>query len=87
MISVTASSGASRSGSRPAFSARTGLTPAAYALLGQRTFEAIGARVKPGETVVCFGDSLTFGASVKGAGTAEGETYPAALKRCFDARR
>ena len=63
------------------------LTPAAYALLGQRTFEAIGARVKPGETVVCFGDSLTFGASVKGAGTAEGETYPAALKRCFDARR
>jgi lysophospholipase L1-like esterase len=63
------------------------LTPAAYALLGQRTFEAIGPRVKPGETVVCFGDSLTFGANVQGAGTATGETYPAALQRAFDARR
>lgn len=62
------------------------LTPAAYALLGERVFEVIGDRVRPGETVVCFGDSLTFGANVKGAGTAEGETYPAALKRCFDAR-
>lgn len=63
------------------------LTPAAYALLGQNVFETIGSRVKAGETVVCFGDSLTFGAGVKGAGTAAGETYPAALQRGFDARR
>lgn len=63
------------------------LTPAAYARLGQSVFEAIGSRVKAGETVVCFGDSLTFGSGVKGAGTADGETYPAALQRSFDARR
>lgn len=63
------------------------LTAAAYALLGKRAFEVVGGSVKGGETVVCFGDSLTFGAGVKGAGTAEGETYPAALQRCFDARR
>ena len=60
------------------------LTPAAYALLGQCAFNVMGDRVGPGETVVCFGDSLTFGVNVKGAGTAEGETYPAALQRCFD---
>lgn len=63
------------------------LTPAAYALLGQRVFEVIGERVKPGDTVVCFGDSLTFGANVKGAGTVTGETYPAALQSCFGRRR
>lgn len=63
------------------------LTPAAYALLGRRAFEVIGARAKSGETVVCFGDSITFGASVKGAGTVDGETYPAALQRCFDGRK
>lgn len=63
------------------------LTAEAYALLGRRVFEVIGGGVKAGETVVCFGDSLTFGAGVKGAGTASGETYPAALQRGFDARR
>jgi lysophospholipase L1-like esterase len=62
------------------------LTPAAYALFGQRAFEVIGGRVKPGDTVVCFGDSLTFGAGVKGAGTVTGETYPAVLQSCFDRR-
>jgi len=29
---------------------------------------------------------LTFGAGVKGAGTAAGETYPAALQQGFDQR-
>ncbi len=60
------------------------LTPAAYAQLGRLAHEALASHVRPGETVVCFGDSLTFGASVKGAGTATGETYPAALQRRFE---
>lgn len=30
--------------------------------------------------IVCFGDSITFGAGVKGAGTVQGETYPAILR-------
>jgi lysophospholipase L1-like esterase len=62
------------------------LTPAGYQLLGEAVFEAIGDRVAPGETVVCFGDSLTYGVRVEGAGTVTGETYPAVLQRCFDQR-
>ena len=42
--------------------------------------------VKAGDTVVCFGDSLTFGSGVKGAGTTEGEAYPAVLRRLFEQR-
>jgi lysophospholipase L1-like esterase len=30
--------------------------------------------------IVCFGDSMTYGAFMAGAGTAEGNTYPAFLK-------
>jgi lysophospholipase L1-like esterase len=60
------------------------LTPAAYTLLGQAVFETLKHRVAPGDTVVCFGDSLTFGARVTGAGTASGETYPAILQACFN---
>ncbi len=63
------------------------LTATAYQLLGKRVFEVLGGRVKTGETVVCFGDSITFGAGVKGAGTVTGETYPAVLQRCFDLRQ
>lgn len=36
--------------------------------------------IKKGDTVVCFGDSITKGAKVKGSGTASGETYPAYLQ-------
>jgi lysophospholipase L1-like esterase len=41
------------------------LTAQAQALLGRCVFEAVGAGVKAGETVVCFGDSLTFGSGAK----------------------
>lgn len=37
------------------------------------------SKIKHGDVVVCFGDSLTFGAGMKGAGTATGDTYPAHL--------
>ena len=63
------------------------LTPAAYALLGRLAFTAVCERVRPGETLVCFGDSLTFGAGAKGAGTVTGASYPAVLQRCFDERK
>ncbi|HWL52137.1 MAG TPA: GDSL-type esterase/lipase family protein [Chthoniobacteraceae bacterium] len=36
-------------------------------------------QLAPGAVVVCFGDSITFGTGMKGAGTATGETYPARL--------
>ncbi len=62
------------------------LTAPGQVLLGQCVFEAVGASVKAGDTVVCFGDSLTFGSGVKGAGTTEGEAYPAVLRRLFEQR-
>jgi len=38
--------------------------------------------------VVCFGDSITYGAGMKGAGTAavDAETYPAKLARLLDGK-
>ena len=36
-------------------------------------------RIKPGDVVVCFGDSITYGAHMKGAGGIHGDTYPAWL--------
>ncbi len=41
-------------------------------------------KIKPGDVVVCFGDSLTFGANMKGAGTATGDTYPAHLSEILN---
>ena len=55
------------------------LTPEGYRLLAQTVYEVIHERVKPGETVVCLGDSLTFGSGMQGEGTATGQTYPARL--------
>ncbi|MCF6175244.1 MAG: GDSL-type esterase/lipase family protein [Victivallaceae bacterium] len=36
-------------------------------------------KIKPGDVVVCFGDSITYGAHIKGGGTITGATYPAWL--------
>ncbi len=57
------------------------LTPEGYEVLSGLVATQLKGKVKPGETVVCLGDSLTQGAHVKGAGTSEGETYPARLKK------
>jgi lysophospholipase L1-like esterase len=54
-------------------------TPAGYKVMAKLIADTLGDAVKPGDRVVCFGDSITFGAHVKGAGTATGETYPARL--------
>ncbi|WP_266202725.1 SGNH/GDSL hydrolase family protein [Pontibacter kalidii] len=32
------------------------------------------------QKIICFGDSMTYGSYMTGAGTAEGDTYPAVLK-------
>ena len=54
-------------------------TAAGYALLAEAVTGALAGKIKPGQRIVCFGDSLTFGAGAKGAGTIEGDTYPAKL--------
>lgn len=38
----------------------------------------------PGKKVVCYGDSLTFGANLAGAGTVTGENYPSYLWKIWN---
>ena len=56
------------------------LTADGNRLLAEDAAEKLKSVIKPGNTVVCFGDSITFGANLKGAGTVTGETYPAHLQ-------
>ena len=60
------------------------LTAPAYEKLGVQAFDVLKEHTRPGDKVVCFGDSLTYGGAVKGEGTSTGETYPAVLQLCFD---
>ena len=47
---------------------------------GYRALAAeIAKNFVPGKKVVCYGDSLTFGANLPGAGTVTGENYPSYL--------
>lgn len=40
--------------------------------------------LKKNRKIICFGDSMTYGSFMKGAGTVEGETYPAALRELIE---
>ncbi len=54
-------------------------TPAGYRRLAEMVFQAIRTNKINARRIVCLGDSITYGISVKGAGTAEGDTYPGQL--------
>lgn len=55
-------------------------TPAGYQVMARKVAETMRLHdLAAKRRIVCFGDSITFGAHVKGAGTATGETYPAQL--------
>ena len=54
-------------------------TPEGYRLISNLFLPYFKGRVKPGETIVCFGDSITYGANVTGAGGVTGDTYPVRL--------
>ena len=56
------------------------LTPLGYKALAECFFNVVAGEIKAKATIVCLGDSVTWGARVKGAGTTTGETYPACLK-------
>lgn len=57
------------------------LNPPGNELLASSFYEMISGDLRDGQTIVCLGDSVTFGARNQGAGTAEGTTYPAYLRR------
>ncbi|MBI4976964.1 MAG: hypothetical protein HZC28_05745 [Spirochaetes bacterium] len=59
-------------------------TPEGYRAVAESAFAVVRELVKKGDTVVCLGDSLTFGAGAKGAGAVDGETYPAVLFRLLN---
>lgn len=56
------------------------LTPAGNRLLAQTFYAAIAPQLRGSATIVCCGDSLTYGYQNAGAGSADGETYPAQLR-------
>lgn len=55
------------------------LTADGYKIFGGLICDVLGSRVKTGDRVVCLGDSITYGAHMRGAGTIFGDTYPAWL--------
>lgn len=59
-------------------------TSEGYDVIAQGVYEVLkAAKWQDAGTIICFGDSITFGASMKGAGTADADaqTYPAKLAR------
>ncbi|MNY53777.1 GDSL-like Lipase/Acylhydrolase [compost metagenome] len=40
--------------------------------------------LKRGKKIICFGDSITYGAYMSGEGTSNGDTYPAFLSRLIN---
>lgn len=56
------------------------LTGPGARMLGESVAAILSGQVKPGDTVLCLGDSLTYGAGLPGAGTSTGSTYPAWLE-------
>lgn len=64
-------------------SSRDGVHPTrdGYRVIATAAFLAIESLQKKPQRVLCFGDSITFGAGMQGAGTATGDTYPGMLAR------
>lgn len=56
-------------------------TAAGYQLIAKSIYTFLKDKDKNYQKIICFGDSITFGAYVRGEGTTRGETYPAVLKR------
>ena len=54
-------------------------TAEGYLMLAEIISQIISENKLPWKKIVCIGDSITYGASMKGAGTATGDTYPAKL--------
>lgn len=53
-------------------------------MIGKAVAECVKALGMDGGTITCLGDSITFGGGLRGAGTAEGETYPAVVMRLLN---
>ncbi len=56
------------------------LTPEGYRKLAEMVFQKIRTNKINARRIVCLGNSITYGVSVNGAGTASGDTYPGQLQ-------
>jgi lysophospholipase L1-like esterase len=56
-------------------------TAAGYKLIAESVFKFLKKRDKHYQRIICYGDSITFGAYARGEGSTRGKTYPAVLKR------
>ncbi|MCX7825527.1 MAG: neutral/alkaline non-lysosomal ceramidase N-terminal domain-containing protein [Verrucomicrobiae bacterium] len=57
------------------------LGPDGNRLLARCFLDAVGGQLTGKENIVCFGDSVTYGAGSNSAATAEGDTYPTFLRQ------
>jgi len=62
------------------------LTPTGYQLVAKKLFEFLKQtdNTGDGKKIVCFGDNITYGSHMKGAGTSTGNTYPALLSKLIE---
>ena len=60
------------------------LTGAGYGLLASTFFHAILPAPQLGDSIVCFGDSLTYGVPLRSADHDSDQTYPAQLERMLN---
>jgi len=63
-------------------------TAQGYELIGKYFAQQLKEKklLKRKMLILCFGDSITYGAFMEGKGTAEGNTYPAVLLRSLSGR-
>lgn len=63
-------------------------TAAGYRFMAEHLYAYLKAHrlLRRHHRILCFGDSITYGAFMDGAGTDTGDTYPAGLKRLLDHR-
>lgn len=57
-------------------------TKQGYEFIAKTVFNYLKKKrlLKKNRRIVCFGDSITYGSFMQGAGTSEGDTYPARLR-------
>ena len=70
----------------PNFGINDGVHPTAigYKIIGTAVYQAIINTEPKVSSIVCFGDSITFGYKMTGQGTIKGDSYPAVLNRMLN---
>lgn len=62
-------------------------TPRGYHVIAESIFSFLKEEGRSYNKIICFGDSITFGAFALGQGTNKGKTYPGVLRRLLAEER